>query len=227
MRVPYQRARVPLWGASGGRVSSRAWGSQLLPCPLLPCGSDSPPDCCKTARVSAASPGPRGVERRLGRLMFDGAASVRPLCPLVIKGTGKRWLSFPQPCAWGPSPAAGLVLRWWGWTEGRVLTTWWWCFALLAPKVDISGGRERGTLGPGSSLFQCLYHVLTVEAELFWKAQLGWEKTGLFPPPPTLSSQPAGSYYKAKTGSGESLEAGFLREAQGLGSDCVLPLRLG
>lgn len=65
------------------------------------------------------------------------------------------------------------MLRWWGWTEGRVLTTWWWYFALLAPKADISGGRERGTLGPGSSLLQCLYHVLTVEAELFWKAQVG------------------------------------------------------
>lgn len=66
VQVPYQQVRVPLWGASGGRVASRACGSQPFPCPLLPYGSDSPPDCCKTARVSGARPGLRAVGLSLG-----------------------------------------------------------------------------------------------------------------------------------------------------------------
>lgn len=126
--VPYQRVCVHLWVASAGRVASRAWGSQPFPCPLLPCGSDSQPDCCKTVRVSGARLGLRGVELSLVLFNVDGAASIRPLCPLVIQGTGERQLRVPQPCSWGLSPAGrvGLcrewVLRWWGWAEGRVLT---------------------------------------------------------------------------------------------------------
>ena len=78
-----------------------------------------------------------------------------------------------------------------------------------------------GTLGPGSSLFWCLYRALTAEAELFWEALVGWERTGLSMP------ALAGSYCRAETGSGESLEARFLRETQGWGPGCVSPVRLG
>lgn len=127
------------------------------------------------------------------------------------------------------SPASGAEPHQQGWrSDGGVdWTTWWWGSALLAPEADVSGGKEKGTLGPGSSLAQCLHRVFTVEAELFWKALVRWEKADFIRPAPHSFFPACGSYYRAKTGSEESLEAGFLREAQGLGSDCVPPLRLG
>ena len=59
------------------------------------------------------------------------------------------------------SPAPGAEPRQQGWcSDGGVdWTTQWWGFALLAPEADVSGGREKGTLGTGSSLSQCLYRM--------------------------------------------------------------------
>lgn len=86
------------------------------------------------------------------------------------------------------SPASGAEPRQQGWrSDGGVdWTTRWWGFALLAPEADVSGGKEKGALGPGSSLSQCLHCVFTVEAELFWKALVRWEKAGLYMPRPPL-----------------------------------------
>lgn len=111
-----------------------------------------------------------------------------------------------------------------GWTgprSGGALLSW-----PLRQTFLEGGRRELWAQGPPSlSVFTvCLDR--RGKAVLESPGEVGEGRT-LYAPPPTLSSPPAGSYYRAKTGSEESLEAGFLREAQGLGSDCVPPLRLG
>lgn len=90
-------------------------------------------------------------------------------------------------------------------------------------EADVSEERERSS-GPRvlSRSSPCLHR--RSRAVLESPGEVGEGRT-LYAPPPTPSSRLR--EYRAKTGSEESLEAGFLREAQGLGSDCVPPLRLG
>lgn len=100
--VPYQRVCVHLWVASAGRVASRAWGSQPFPCPLLPCGSDSQPDCCKTVRVSGARLGLRGVELSLVLfIMLMGLLPSDPSVHLSYRVLGRDSSESPSPVPGG------------------------------------------------------------------------------------------------------------------------------
>lgn len=179
------------------------------------------------------------------------------LWPLVMKGTGERWLRVAQflgagSCwqVWAVSAmGAPVYMGEWGaeWRQGQdphgsgtwlsvvpeVSTDAWVC---LWPYLE---QREMGHLwgwdsGPRICPFSISLPCQDHRGKAVLGSLVGWESMGLSyltAPPQSLGgsmrlrSHPGMGSYRAKE-SGGSLEAGFLRETQGLEPGCALPVRL-